>query len=321
LAEKKGRLGGRLIKFSAILAVLGIVVAAIVVKGFEQADVKLNTQNLWILHKDEIKKSAYYGQVNTGLSELTSVNSVARKPGAILQSAFGATLLEVGNVTMADIDLASPTDFAKDSRAFETLIDSTTATISRNLIAFFGATKGTVSYTKIVEGQTPLPQSIGKPASIGNGVFAAATVSEAGLIYAFSPQTSRVYSYDTTENQWVGEGDEASGAAEGDYQLTAIGEKWVLLDQTAGRVWVRGVGGSKTFEASTTAKLQTPSPESATAYFSTNEAVLSINLTGGDVKEVQRASGVNSAPTWFEGNVYAAWLNSGDGVVFNSSND
>ena len=321
MAEKKGRLGGRLIKFSAILAVLGIVVAAIVVKGFEQADVKLNTQNLWILHKDEIKKSAYYGQVNTGLSELTSVNSVARKPGAILQSAFGATLLEVGNVTMADIDLASPTDFAKDSRAFETLIDSTTATISRNLIAFFGATKGTVSYTKIVEGQTPLPQSIGKPASIGNGVFAAATVSEAGLIYAFSPQTSRVYSYDTTENQWVGEGDEASGAAEGDYQLTAIGEKWVLLDQTAGRVWVRGVGGSKTFEASTTAKLQTPSPESATAYFSTNEAVLSINLTGGDVKEVQRASGVNSAPTWFEGNVYAAWLNSGDGVVFNSSND
>jgi len=321
LAEKKSRLGGRLIKFSAILAVLGIVVAAIVVKGFEQADVKLNTQNLWILHKDEIKKSAYYGQVNTGLSELTSVNSVARKPGSILQSAYGAALLEVGNVTMADIDLAAPSDFAKDSRAFETLIDSTSATISGNIIAFFGAGKGSVSFTKIVEGQTPPPQSIGKPASLGTGAFAAATVSTAGKIYAFSAQTSKVYAYDTSASQWVGDGEDASGAAEGDYQLTAIGDKWVLLDQTAGRVWVKGVGGSKTFEASTTAKLQTPSPESGTAYFSTAEAVLSINLTGGDVKEVQRASGTNTAPSWFEGNVYSAWLNTGDGVVFNSSKD
>lgn len=319
MAEKKSRLGGRLIKFSAILAVLGIVVAAIVVKGFEQADVKLNTQNLWVLHKDQIKNAAYYGQVNTGLSELTSVNSVARKPGSILQSEYGATLLEAGNVTMADIDLAAPEDFAKDSGAFETLIDSTTASIAGNVIAFFGSTNGSVSFTKIVEGQTPLPQSVGKPEALGTGVFAAATVSTEGVIYAFSPQTSKVYSYDTAALKWVGEGADAQGAAEGDYQLTAIGDKWVLLDQTAGRVWVDGAGGSKTFEPSTTAKLQTPSPASSDGYFSTAEAIFSISLTAGDVKEVQRASGANSAPTWFEGNVYAAWLNSTDGAVFNSS--
>ena len=324
MAEKKGRLGGRLIKFSAILAVLGVVVAAIVVKGFEQAEVKLNTQNLWILHKDKIQsdqaQSAYYGQVNTGLSELTSVNSVARDPGAILQSAFGASLLEAGNVTMADIDLADPADFAKDSRAFETLIDSTTAAISGNVIVFYGATKGSVSFTKIVDGQTPAAQGIGKPESLGNGVFAAATVSTGGVIHAFSPQTSKVYSFDTATTQWVGDGDDASGATEGSYQLSVIGDKWVLLDQAAGRVWVQGVGGSKTFEASTTAKLQTPSPEGSEAYFTTAEAIFSINLSAGDIKEEQRASGTNSAPTWFEGNVYASWLNSGDGQIFNSSN-
>ena len=323
MAEKKSRLGGRLIKFSAILAVLGVVVAAIVVKGFEQADVKLNTQNLWILHKDKIQsdqaQAAYYGQVNTGLSELTSVNSVAREPGSILQSAYGAALLEAGNVTMADIDLAAPFDFAKDSRAFETLIDSTTATIAGNVVAFFGASKGSVSYTKFVEGETPLAQGIGKPENLGAGTFGAATVSTTGVIYAFSPSTSKVYSFDTASGTWLGDGDDASGAAEGDYQLSVFGDTWVLFDKTAGRFWLKGVGGSKTFEPSTTAKLQSPSPASASAYFSTAEAIFSINLGAGDVKEVQLASGTNTSPTWFEGNVYSAWLNSGDGTVFNSS--
>ncbi len=325
MAEQKSRLGGRLIKFSAILAVLGVVVAAVIVKGFEQADVKLNTQNLWILHKDKIQsdqaETAYYGQVNTGLSELTTVNSVARTPGAIIQSAYGAALIEAGNVTMADIDLAAPSDFAKDARAFKTLIDSSTATIAGNVITFFGASKGSVSFTKIVEGETSLPQGIGKPESLGVGVFSAATVSNQGIIYAFSASTGKVYEYDTQAAQWLSTESDAAGAAEGSYQMSAVGDKWVLFDQTAGRLWVKGSGSSKSFEPSQSAKLQSPSPSGSDAYFSTAEALFSINLGAGDVKEVQRASGVNSVPTWFEGSIYAAWLSASDGVIFNTSSE
>ncbi len=319
MAEQKSRLGGRLIKFSAILAVLGVVVAAVIVKGFEQADVKLNSQNLWILHKDKLKESSYYGLVNPGLRELTSLNSIASNPGAILQSADGAALVESNNVKMADIDLAAPRDFAKDAPEFKTIVDDTTVAIAGSVVTFFGAGRGSVSYSKFVEGKTTDIQSIGRPESLGVGVFSAATISTQGIIYAFSASTGKVYEYDTLAAQWLNTESDAAGAAEGSYQMSAVGDKWILLDQTAGRVWVKGAGSSKSFEPSQSAKLQSPSPSGSDAYFSTAEALFSINLGAGDVKVVQRAAGVNSVPSWFEGSIYAAWLNASDGVIFNTS--
>ena len=324
MAQNNSRIGGRLLKFSAILAILGLVVAAVIVKGFEHGDIKLNTQNLWILHKEKIASGAegastasYYGQVNTGLNELTTVNSVAKDPGQILQSEYGAVIFGT-DTTMADINLSAPIDYAKEAKEFKTPLDSTSFSVSGSVLGFFGAAKGTVSFSSIVEGKTTPFVSLGKPEGFNNGTFAAATAASNGLIFAFSASTAKVYTYDTVAAKWLTSVDDAAGATAGDFQITSVGDKWVLLDSKNGRVWVKG-SGSKSFTKSDTAKLQRPAPEGSTAYFSTATGIFSVSLAGGDVKQVQEASGTNSAPVWFEGNVYSAWLNSSDGQLFNSS--
>ena len=324
MAKNNSRVGGRVLKFSAILAVLGLVVAAVIVKGFEHGEIKLNTQNLWILHKEKIasgadsaSSAAYYGQVNTGLNELTSVNSVAKTPGQILQSEYGAVLFAADS-TMADINLSAPIDYAKESKDFKTPLDSTSFSLFDNVITFFGAGRGAVSFSNIVEGKTTAFQSIGKPEGLPSAGFAAATSAPNGLIFAFSSADSKVYTYDTVAAKWLTTVDDAAGATSGTFQLSSVGSSWVLLDTQNGRVWVKGVG-PKTFTKDDTAKLEHPAPEGSAAYFSTSTGVFSVSMAGGDVKQVQTASGTNTAPVWFEGSVYAAWLNGSDGKIFSSS--
>ncbi len=323
MAEKKGRVGGRILKSFAILAILGVVVAAVIVKGFEHGDIKVNTQNLWILHKSVIttgagSKASYYGQVNPGLAELTAVNSVAKTPGSLLESAYGAELFG-SDMTMADINLSAPADFAKESKAFKTPIDSTSVSLVEKVIAFYGEKNGSISYSTISEGAATTPQSIGKPSALTSGNFSAAGVSTAGIIYAFSATANKVFAYDTVAGQWLSTADDVSGASGGAFQLATIGEKWVLLDSKNGRVWVKGVGGSKSFNADDSAKLQDSSPSVPSAYFTTNTGLFSINLTAGDIKQVAQAAGSNSRPVIFEGNVYAGWVNATDGQLYNGS--
>ncbi|MCX8530561.1 MAG: Ig-like domain-containing protein [Rhodoluna sp.] len=323
MAEKKGRLGGRILKSFAILAILGLVVAAVIVKGFEHGDIKVNTQNLWILHKSVIttgadSKAAYYGQVNPGLAELTSVNSVAKEPGAILESAYGAELFG-SDMTMADINLSAPADFAKESKLFKTPLDSTSVSLVEKVIAFYGEANGSVSYSTISGGVATTPASIGRPSSLPTGKFAAAGVSSSGTIYAYSATANKVFAYDTVSSQWLSSSDDVSGASGGTFQLTGVGDKWVLLDSKNGRVWVKGVSGSKSFTPADSAKLQDTSSTGSTAYFSTNAGLYSIDLGSGDIKQVTAATGANSRPVVFEGNVYSGWINPADGQLYNGS--
>jgi hypothetical protein len=323
LAEKKGRLGGRILKSFAILAILGLVLAAVIVKGFEHGDIKVNTQNLWILHKSVIttgadSKAAYYGQVNPGLSELTSVNSVAKEPGAILESAYGAELFG-SDMTMADINLSAPADFAKESKLFKTPLDSTSVSLVEKVIAFYGEANGSVSYSTINGGVATTPASIGRPSSMTTGKFSAAGVASSGVIYAFSATANKVFGYDTVTSQWLSSSDDVSGASGGAFQLSSVGDKWVLLDSKNGRVWVKGVSGSKSFTPDDSAKLQDSSSIGSSAYFSTNAGLYSINLSTGDIKQVSAATGANSRPVVFESNIYAGWINPTDGQLYNGS--
>ena len=324
MAERTGSLRDRLTKGLAILAVLGVVVSAVISKGFEQGDVELNTQNLWVLHKQPIategSSAPHYGQLNTGLRELTSVNSVAKKPGAILQSSYGAILLEDGNVTMASINLAAPVDFAKESQDFIATIDSDFVALSQKLLVFLGARTGSISYSTIEAGKASSPIAIKKPDALGAGGFTAVSVTTNGVIQAFSQKTGKIYFFDVTLGAWTGTEDSVEGAGEGQYQLTSVGDSWVLIDAKSGQSWVRGIGSPTPIEDTSNLKLQPTSKSGDTAYFTTSNAFYSISLGNGEVSEIVRTQGgENSQPVWFEGNIYAAWLSNSEGQLFNGS--
>lgn len=324
MAEKTGSLRDRLTKGLAILAVLGVVVSAVISKGFEQGDVELNTQNLWVLHKQPIategSSAPHYGQLNTGLRELTSVNSVAKKPGAILQSSFGAVLLEDGNVTMASINLAAPIDYAKESQEFIATIDSDFVSMSRKVLVFLGQRTGSISYSSIEAGKASAPVAIKKPDSLGTAGFTAVSVTVNGVIQAFSQTTGKIYYFDVAIGAWTGSEDSVEGAGEGEYQLTSAGDSWVLIDTKSGQSWVRGIGSSRPIEDTANIKLQSTSSSGDTAYYTTSDAFYSISLGNGEIREIVRTQGgENSQPVWFEGNIYAAWLSSTEGQLFNGS--
>ena len=316
-------MGGRILKFSAVLAILGLVVAAVIVKGFEHGDIKLNTQNLWILHKTPLSSgapgggsSAYYGQVNTGLSELTSINSVAKKPEAIHESDFGAIITELGDVSYVDINLASPADYASESKDFKPTAGTTSVSLAGNLLVFGG--EKSIRYTQIVEGVTAEPKTLGKPEGVSDTPgYAAASSSTAGLIYTFSAATKKVYTFDTNANTWVGSGEDVSGATDGEFQITSIGDSWVLLDAKSGKVWVKGSASSRQLANQAEAKLQAPAASGEFAYVSTTQSVFSVKLGSGDVKEVAKGSGKNARPVSFENSVYAGWLGSASGSIVN----
>ena len=306
-------------RIAAVLAILGLVIAAVVVKGFEQGDIKLNTQNLWLLHKSKITtgtaEASYYGQVNTGLSELTTVNSVAKDPGSILQSAYGAVILQSGNVSMATINLASPVDYAKESKDFVTLADSASVSILGATLAF--QSDKSVSYATISQGKIDQIVPISKPDEIKDAPgYAAATASANGVIYVFSLAAGKVFAYDTVASRWIGSQGDVSGAAAGNYEMSSVGGKWVLLEKTSGKVWVQGVGSAKVLPESVEAKLQEPSDSGNEAFISTASNVYRVDF-GGNIKSVATGSGTNARPVAFEGAVYSAWLNAGDGQLIN----
>lgn len=320
MAASQGRLSDRILKVFAILAVLGVVVAAVVVKGFEQGEVKLNTQNLWLLHKQKIDSSHYYGQVNTGLSELTSVNSVAKLPEAIFQSSFGAVLLGEKNVSMASINLSAPVDYAAESQEFVATLGSDSVSISESVVVFFNKAAGSVSYSKFEKGKASAPSAIRKPDALGDLGFSAASVSPAGVIQAVSAAAGRMFYFDTRNGEWSDSSDTLEIPGTGDFALTSVGDAWLLVDRESNQSWIRGSAAARSLGSKSNIKLQAPSSSGQFGYFSTDKSLFSVDMSNGDLKEIETdAGGMNSAPVIFEGNVYSAWLTANSGLLYNGS--
>ena len=300
LSAKKIRL------VALLLLAVAMVTVAVISNGFDVQNLKVNSQNIWILQKGTGER---YGSVNTSLSELTSANAIAN-PTELLQS-DKAALLFAGADGFTAIDSANPQNYSDDPAALRHLPKNVEAKdVEGEQIALIAGNRelylasidnGVVGEPAIV----PMPQ--------GNTIaprFSAVSIASDGTVYVFSKDDASVRQYSPEKGQWTSLVDKVSDLQAGNYQLTTVGNKWALLYADTGKVWVSGSKKPKQLAyPGGRPQLQNAAPRGDSVYVASQNGLEQVNLGTGAVRQVvSDVAGTPAKPVWFNDSVYAAWL-------------
>ena len=313
---------------TAIVVVAALIATiAIFSEGFDVKNVKTDSKNIWILQKNssvtggETAQSGLtaYGRVNTEVNELTSYNSV-ELPNSLVQGATGDLLFAEGSKRFVNISSSNPIDYGADSEeniSLEMQVvsiemgDSVTAMVLDNGQLYVSTLSGSVFGA---------PKPVTPPKGVKK--FVATAVTSGDQILAFSAEAKKVYKFDSVRESWDDGGD-VSGAADGEYQMSAIGDRWALLDLGSGNLWLSGGAEPVLVTAGSQLQQSAPNTVAGNVYLSAPTALVSVNFDTREVnqKAAEIPGGIGTTrPIYFKGNIYSAWL-AGDAGWFISTND
>ena len=281
------------------VAVALLFIGAVLYPGFKTTEVELNDGGVWVVSKS---KNAV-GRLNYPSRVLDGAVTPASTTFDILQDAgdvfvddeAGSTLNQVSPANMrlgGDKQLPGAAEVS-----FGSEVISVTDAASGKVWAVSPAT---------VNG---FDEEASEPVLVASEGTVSA-VGEDDRIYSADPATGVVTVTEVDANGAVVSADastwgELKGA--GDLQITVVGDNPVVLDASAGNLFLPG-GKRLQLQNAQDAKLQQNGPESGFVAISTQKALLKQPLDGSTAKTVTfDGEGVPAAPVQLGGCVHAAW--------------
>ncbi|MEY4554254.1 MAG: hypothetical protein RL197_681, partial [Actinomycetota bacterium] len=219
-----------MLELTAIVVSMALIAgAAILSTGFDVKNVKLNSENVWILQKGTgANLASRFGGVNTVVNELTSFNAVT-DPSALIQSTNASLLFSGANSKYVNISSATPTDFTEDSEDAIGLDSSVKSIEVGTDVASLIGSDGRLLIATASETGFQKPSAVAMPTGVER--FDATAVTSLDKVLAFSAGSKKVFEYDPVTQRFSEAAESLSGDLSGPFQLASIRDRWALLDQ------------------------------------------------------------------------------------------
>ncbi|RLK48929.1 Ig-like domain-containing protein [Microbacterium telephonicum] len=317
---------GTLVGAGAVAIVAALVVTlAVVWPGFEARQTPLDDGTVWAV---QTGAADGYARVNLELGELDTVRT-AENASALAQTSDRVFVFSDGDTQFADVDLAAPIDLTATTEDAYTRTPAGTDTVSAagDFLAF-RTDLGAVSVATLSGGGEALAVDPYSDVEVEPGAerprFSADAIAAtpSGIVYAYSAAEGRIIRADIRTGRVLG--DDPVPGAPASVQLSAAGDRWLLLDETTGDIRVQGRDEPIGTDAQVGARLQRAGDAAGTAYIADAAGLILVDTDAGTTRRVvDESTGTPAAPVTFDGVVYAAWLRdgSGDGLLWSSGDE
>ncbi len=274
------RLFGRFLRRSwqaIVVALLALClgVAAVLSPGLVQADVRLDEGTVYPGNRD----SALIGTLNAQIDELAGATPVGTSTFTILQHedtvlAHGQASSTLVRYNAGRNRLEAPVQLPTNAQV----------TLGGHLIAVTSPDNGRVWFGDVATVMRYDFQS--QKATMEIGEFGVSTITTDGQLVSLNVQTSELMRPGVDDEPVRVRLPFTIDADAPNVQLSAVGERAVVLDVASGRIWVEGM--SDTFEVSgaATAQLAAPAPDAlggedgARAIYSTQAGLIAVTPDG-----------------------------------------
>ncbi|MET3172201.1 UNVERIFIED_ORG: hypothetical protein ABIB52_000025 [Arthrobacter sp. UYCu721] len=297
---RRGILRSRGVAVTALAAAAVLLVTgAIIYPGFKTTEVELNDGGVWVVSKSKnaVGRLNYPSRVLDGaLTPASTTFDILQNAGDVfVDDETGSTLNQVSPANMrlgGDKQLPGSAEVS-----FGSAVISVTDAASGKVWAVSPST---------VNG---FDQEASEPVMVGSEGLVSAVGTD-DRIYSADPKSGAVTVTTVDANGEVVSTDSSSWGelkGAGDLQITVVGDKPVVLDAAAGRLFLPG-GKRLQLDNARDAKLQQGGPASDFVAVSTQKALLKLPLDGSTAKTVAfDGEGVPAAPVQLAGCVHAAW--------------
>lgn len=324
-AEANPRSRGRLIAaISGVAALAVMLTLAITAQGYQSQEVPRLESSVWVM-----RDSGQYARVNTELAEIDTVRNVD-DPEAVWQSGSAAVIYAQGNRQRWDLDPANPADLLSDASDEGTPIASeptpagTREILSAGAYVAYRTDTGQVSVTTLEAGAATALVDPFAGVEVEEGedpptyTADAIGLSPAGLLVLFSADEGAIRRFDIDEHRFLGDPEsvsQAPDAAEG-LLVTVVGDRWAMLQAGTGELWLQGRDEPVELDVAEDARLQEGAESGENVSIADSDGLVSVDLDSGESERVADASGVPATPVVVDGEVYAAWLDTGAGTLW-----
>ena len=255
--SKVVRAVGRLLRrfWSAILVmalIIGLAVAAFRSPGFKVADLNLDENSIYVVRQ----ASSLLGNLNLSSDELANAQLVGAQDYQVIQS--GAEVLvkstnpnQISSYDPSTNQMGTPTN----------LPNAATVSVSGGLMVVTNPTNGRAWFGPVEQMLRTDFQLTPAQMEIGDAGLAVATSS--GKVIGLNVQTSQLVRMVGTEQQSIEVPLTIEPTNAASIQLSAVGDKAVVLDRATGRIWVEGSDEIINVEGGSTAMLPDPAPAPA----------------------------------------------------------
>lgn len=285
---------------SGILVLAVIATVAIVSTGFTAQRMQLDDGSVWVANGSR----QAIGRASTSALELNSVVRAGATQLETVQSGGTVLVVDHANATLRTVDPA--TSEIADDIALPP--EQAQVFLAGDRVVIFESGTGELWIVPSVE--------LGgfdatAPASLSLGNDAVVTVTPAGILYAYSPEVGQVRRVDATRSDEVDASwdlDLEGGSR--NYQLTAVGDHWALLDAGTRTLYLadRAIDLADRVGPAAGPKLQLPGPDSGRVLVGIQGGLLSVPLSGAaPVPLVDGRSGGTAAPLVLGGCEFGAW--------------
>ncbi|RAX47551.1 hypothetical protein DQ354_00825 [Arthrobacter sp. AQ5-06] len=283
--------------FAAVGAVL--VAGAIIYPGFKTTEVELNDGGVWVVSKS---KNAV-GRLNYPSRVLDGAVTPASTTFDILQNA-GEVFVD--DETGSTLNQVSPANMRLGGD--KQLPGSADVSFGASVISVTDAASGKV-WAVSPSTVNGFDQEASEPVMVGSEGLVSAVGTD-DRIYSADPKSGAVTVTSVDANGEVVSSDASTWGdlkGAGDLQITVVGDKPVVLDAAAGKLFLPG-GKRLQLDNARDARLQQGGPASDFVAVSTQKALLKQPLDGSTAKTVTfDGEGVPAAPVQLAGCVHAAW--------------
>lgn len=305
---------------SVVLGLALIAGLAVVWPGFDAKQTPPDNAAVWAMQAGEGRR---YARVNTQLGELDTVKSV-ENPSRLVQTGDHLMVYTDSDSRFAEVSAATPVDLDDSSSDALKPAPSGTRTVAAagDYLAYLTDSGSVLGATVDGEaGPIPFDPYAGQAPQAGGPAprFAAdaVAVDSAGIVYAYSSGEGKIFRADIASGRVLGI-DTVPGPLSGDAQLSAVGGRWVLLDEGSGSIWVQGraqaiptpEGGDALLQQATAA-----GAASRALLVADRDGLLSVPLDGSAVQRIVgsqgSALGTPAVPSFLGGTAYGAWLPAG----------
>ena len=334
MAARKGVIAAA----SGAAAAALIVGVSVVWPGLDAQQTPPVDPAVWALNSD----SSRYARVNTAIGELDTVRSVANA-NSIVQASHGAFLFSDTNTRLTKIDEALPADLDQATlRTSPSTPSGTQDVATSGDYVVYRTDQGAVHWADVASGAAtqinPYADDEPTPTATPTGADAEATedaeaekrpdyaatavaVNDEGMVFAYSEVDHEVMRYSIRDARVVGT-DTVTGVGDAPH-LTAVGDTWVLYDDSTQQVWERGVAEAQQLEATgSTVYLARTTLEGDATFLADEAGLIRIPLDGADPQRVVGRADVDlgtpARPTPFQGQMYAGWLGTENGTLWRS---
>jgi len=287
-----------------------VATVAVVSSGYSAQRLDLNDASVWVSNGAD----RFIGRANTEVFELNTVVAGGSAELDVVQRGATVLMFDRSDATLDLVDAATST--VTESVPLPPLQPD--VFLAGDNVVLYSQGTGEVWIIPLAELSD---FDTGQEATLSLGADSVVSVDPDGLLFAFSPETNKVYRVDAAMASTGAVTADATDSTElggpGAYAITSVGGRWAVLDVADNRVEVSGRVvdlaeslGDDADNGAAGVTLQAPSSEGDSLLIAHTSGLVGISIPGGATTTLfDDGGGTAAAPTVVDGCAFAAWSN------------